>query len=153
MIIEAVFGEQFTGQLTEITDRTLGNLREEGYKQKHLEEIFLCSDLLPVDIDQIAHGLEGVEGNTQGDDQTEGVVDRRIAEGGNDPVDLIDHKVQVFKYTQQTEVEDQGQHKETFPCALHALLVGILLLLGGCLPVGFDPGLLFICQSLDPFCS
>ena len=58
--------EQLLRQCAEARNRPLHNLREKGNKQRQLAKVPLRLLLFSVNINQISHGLEGIERNAQG---------------------------------------------------------------------------------------
>ena len=56
---------ELMGQTAVSADRSLQNLWEKGYEQRIFHRILLCITALPVYIQQISGGLEGVERNSQ----------------------------------------------------------------------------------------
>ena len=51
--------------MTEASDGTLYNLREEGNEKSHLGDILFRRELASVNVDDVACSLQGIEGNTQ----------------------------------------------------------------------------------------
>ena len=99
-------------QVLVFNDGTGNQLREQGHKSAEVEDVPLGPGVPPVDVDGVAHGLEGVEGDADGQGETDGlppghgqIVDHRQearADGGKAPGD----EVPVLEEAQQGQVED-----------------------------------------------
>ena len=146
-VLQAVFGKEFAGQIPPGADGPLGDLREEGRKKQDLQGIFLGFHLAPVDVAEIAHGLEGVERDAQGDDPADRVLNRP-AEHGRHGVDLRQQEVDVLEGAEDPDVQKQAQeHHQSAPPLLPGF-VRVLLLFGELL-VLLQPELLGVRAALD----
>ena len=77
---EIVGFNQLMRKLAVQADGTLNNLGKEGDKQRELCRIALGWHLFPVDINHISHGLEGVKGNAQRQQQVQDGQPTALAE-------------------------------------------------------------------------
>ena len=80
-------------------DRPGDELGEEGHVQPHIQHAALGGGFAPVDVDDVAHGLEGVEGDADG----QGQLYRRHRQA-HEP-QILAHKAQIFKDEQTGQVE------------------------------------------------
>ena len=79
-------------------------LWKQGDERTEVDEIFLYPGVAAVHVDGIAHGLEGVEGDADGQAQTQPGHEGQ-PDGGQAP----GHKVPVFEKEQQRQVENHGR--------------------------------------------
>ena len=122
-------------QVAVAADRPLHQLREEGHEQRQLEEILLHRLLIPIHIDDVAHSLKGVEGNTHGHDH---IHQRQLILAGQEGIDVGNDKVGILGHRQNSQIEDQAKQQQMPLFRLHLRLVGLLLLLVQLRLVGFQ---------------
>ena len=84
-------------------DRSGDELREHGHIAAERYEASLCRYEVAADIDHIAHGLKGVEGNTDG--KRDMRLRKPESEGG---IQDLDQEIGVFEEAQQGEVEKEA---------------------------------------------
>ena len=84
-------------------DGPLHELGEEADKEQVLREALLCLAALPVDVEKIAGGLKGVEGDPereQGPRQAEVYARQEIEKG--------DHKGRILQIGEDAKIKQQG---------------------------------------------
>ena len=103
-----------------VPDDGAGNqLREEGYVKGKGKEIFLNRRLLPVNVDNVGHGLEGKEGNTDGKGNfRQGqsacslhAQNRAAASGIHNVFQDDDHHIEVLEDKKHGQVNDNHKDK------------------------------------------
>ena len=91
-----------------VTDDRAGNqLREQCHVGSQVNEVLLGSSLAAIHVDGVAHGLEGVEADTDGQRQTE----QRDVRAGN-IVDVVNKEVGVFEEAKCSEAGDHRRPEE-----------------------------------------
>ena len=101
-------------QVLVLDDGSGDELGEEGDKGAEVEDVPLGTGISPVDVDGVAHGLEGVEGDTDG--QMEG---DRVQKGQTDILDdghelqpgggkAAGDEIPIFEEAQQSQIENDG---------------------------------------------
>jgi len=94
-------------------DRPGNELWEEGNKEQEIDEITGRRELPPVDVDGVAHGLEGVERNAYRQQQlVQGQAERKKL------VEAMGKKVVVLEDGEQAKVARQAENEEQPPQAL-----------------------------------
>ncbi len=89
-------------------DGTRNELRKQGNIKQDLPEILLRIHIPPVNIDHVAHGLKGVEGNAE----RQRDLRRRENLFLRDAVDETDQKIKVLEIPEQKQVYRDRQKKE-----------------------------------------
>ena len=110
------------------TDRSLDDLGEERHEQQELERIALRLDLLAVNVHDVAHALEGVERDTQRQEELERRSREVDAERAEDVVERAGEEVVILQKREDTEVEDQAERHDPALLYLKAILERLLLL-------------------------
>ena len=101
-----------------IADDGAGNaLMKEADIEEEAEEVLLGLHFLPVHVHHIAQQLEGVETDAdgQGDDQD-------VLRNTKPVVEVLEEEGQVFKDTQQADVDDTADDQPPFPCRTFPVL-------------------------------
>ena len=102
--VKAVLRVELLAEAAHPADRTLHDLGEEGEKEREPEGVPLRLDALPVDIQEIAGRLEGVEG----DPEREEKLHFRNA-CPEDPVYGAEEEIRVLDDAQHPEIEHQNK--------------------------------------------
>ena len=148
LCIKGMFLKKRLGQVVKPADRSLDQLGEKGYKEGQLKQIPLRLAGSSVNVDNISHSLEGVEGNSHWQDQIHKRKFVCAVEGLQDPVDIGDNKIGVFQHRQDSQVKDETD-QQPFPLfPLHLCLIGFLFIPGDLSLVCFYVGVLL---CLDTF--
>ena len=110
--VPTVLCQQRRSQRVIAADGTLNELWEEGDKQSEFSQISLGRVFVPVDIQQVAHGLEDIEGDAHGQQKMgEGDGFLPAAQQTDQAVDIPQQEIGVLYHRQRTEVEgDAAQH-------------------------------------------
>src|ERR1700761_7075621 len=97
-------GQQFIGAL----DRPGNHLRKEGYVERILQKIFFRRNPAPVDLNGVAHRLEGMkrQPNRQNDRQQGWIVVQ--AEQASGVVQRAGQEIEIFEDDQQRDVAEQA---------------------------------------------
>ena len=106
-------------QVIKPADRALDQLREKGYEQGQLKQIPLCLAGASVNVDDISHGLKGIERNSHWQDQVYKGKFPCTVEGLQDPVDIGNDKIGIFQHCQDPQIENKTDQK---PFPLFSLL-------------------------------
>ena len=117
-LLKLVLTEKCGSEVIVSADRTLDHQREERYEQKELERVLLRSGLAPVDVDQVAAGLERVVGDRGRDDDVEVADLGAFLEEG---IDVRDNEIGVLGSAKKTESDDKSYEKN---CPLLGLGLG-----------------------------
>ena len=102
-------------QIARPLDRPRYKLREEGYKQGIIDDIFLGGNGSPVYIQRITQRLEGIKGNAYGQQQVEMHSARADAKPAAHCRDRIQYKVSIFKQRKDTEIADERKGNDCLP--------------------------------------
>ena len=124
-----MLGKQLLRQLLIIADGPLGDLGEERRKQQQLRKIPLRRALFPVNINDIAHGLECVERDTQGGNEIPNRLDLAAAQQQGKLIDLLQNKARVFEHAQKPEIQNEAPGHDPLPPGADPGLPGFFLLL------------------------
>ena len=116
------------GELIVHTDRSLDDLGEERHEQQELERIALRLDLLAVNVHDVAHALEGVERDTQRQEELERRSREVDPERAEDVVERAGEEVVILQKREDTEVEDQTERHDPALLYLKAIFERLLLL-------------------------
>ena len=100
---------KLVGYIVILDDRARHQLREEGYIERKLVDVFLRLDLLPINIHHVADGLKGIEGNANGHDSLD-ETDMPAEEF----IDVLDKEVAIFEVEQKAQVTQNGKEKPDF---------------------------------------
>ena len=122
-------GVELLGQVIVPADGALHDRREEGDEQGVLENIRGRLSLAAVHVDDVGGSAEGVEGDTQGEDEG-GDGQGAFGEQSQHVVDGGHRKARVLQYRQDAEIEDQPSKEHAVALFLTGVLVGLPLLLG-----------------------
>ena len=146
--VEVVPPIELRTKLAVAADGALEDLREEADEEQELREAPLGLAPVPEHVQQIAHGLEGIEGNAQRDDPLHGIV-HAPAEPARHGVRLGQQEVDILEGAQDAEIQHQCPHKNALAAVALPRLIGRLLLLGALGLVGLEPGALGVGVLLD----
>ncbi len=110
--------EQLLRKRIETPNRPLYDLREKRYEQRQLCQISFRLHLFPVNVNQIAHGLERIKRNTQRQKKPEYWQFPANAQPREQRVQVIADKAGIFQHGKYSEVEQKRRHKDKpfFPC-------------------------------------
>ena len=103
---------QLTGQQIIPSDRSLDHLRKERGKQTEMQNVLLCRIFSAVDIDQISHCLECIEGNTKRKKQMKSCV--RLKCRRKQRPHIFHDEIPVFQNRQNAEIQQKRQYKNAF---------------------------------------
>ena len=95
------------GHILIADDRACDQLGEEGDVQKNLKIVSLDRHILPIDIDHIAQGLEGEEGDADG--QADGRHRQAETQEG---IHIGHEEACVLKYAQKAQVHGNSQNQD-----------------------------------------
>ena len=92
-------------------DGSRDELGEEGHEGAEFDEVLLHAPVPPVHVDGIAHGLEGVEGNADGERQP-----KRGDGDAGDAAEGLREEIEILEEEQKQQVDDRvdGQHRPRF---------------------------------------
>src|SRR5271166_432528 len=99
-------------------NRACDQMREEHKKQHVVEKVAFGRDAPSIDIDDVADGLERVEGDSEGEDDLEKRRVARDTEGSDHWPDEPQQEVRVLEESEKTETHAQAQHEKRSPQAL-----------------------------------
>ena len=97
------FGQQVAGAF----DRPSHQLREKGHEQREIQKVAAGLQITAIDVDRVAEGLEGIEGNPHGQDDAQHDRIRRKTNGIRKGNKAVDEEAQVFEDAKQPEVGQQ----------------------------------------------
>ena len=115
-------------QLVVHADRALNDLREEGHEQRELADVALGGDLLAIDVQHIAHGLERVKRDAQRQQQPDVAERDRQPHGREERLHGLGKEVIVFQHGKDAEVEHQDADHECLAAGLAALFICLAFL-------------------------
>ncbi len=131
-------------------DGPLYQLREEGYEQCKPEQVLLRPARSAVYVYDVAHGLEGVEGDPHRKHQ---VYEGDLPAAPKHPqesVKIRDHKIRILQHRQDPKVEQQAA-EQPFPLfCLHGSLVSLLLFPAKASLIRLDIGVLRLLKGVQP---
>ena len=142
LCVKGMFLKKRFCQVIKPADRTLDQLREKGYEQGQLKQIPLCLAGASVNVDDISHGLKGIEGNSHWQDQVYKGKFPCTVEGLQDPVDIGNDKIGIFQHCQDPQIENKTDQKPFPLFSLHLCFIGFLLILGDLSLICFYVGVL-----------
>ena len=105
-------------------DRALHDGGEKGDEQGVLAQVGRRLGFAAVHVDDVGGGAEGVEGDTQGQDEG-GDGQSALGEQSQHVIDGSDRKARVLQHRQNTEVEDKPPDQHTEALLLPLCLVGL----------------------------
>ena len=148
VIARAVGGEELTGEIVPGGNRALGDLWEEGGEEQQLHGVPLRPGLAPVDVAEVAQGLEGVEGDAQRDDPAD-AVGNLSAEKPGQSVGLGQQEMHVLEGAEHPDIQQHAEHHHPAAALLAPGLPGAAFLLAEIRLVGREKGLLGVGVLLD----
>ena len=107
-------GKQIVGTL----DRSRNELREEGNEERVPTEVLFRLDLAAINVDNVGKRLEGIEGDTDGEDELKRDEIRFSAEEIPDGNGGIRKEVEILEEKQNAERRDERHGKPEFLSAL-----------------------------------
>ena len=124
--LKAVGFVQGLGQVAVAADGALDHLGEEGDEEGQLEDVILGLLLATVYIDDVAHGLEGVEGDAHGHDH---VHQSQLTFAGEEIINIGNDEIGILRHGQDAQIQNQAPQQDVPAQGLHFGFVGLLLLL------------------------
>ena len=92
------------GYVMVLDDRSSHQLREEGDVESEFVDVSLRLNFLPVDVHNVADGLEGVEGDADGHDDLD-----EVDMSSEKFVDIFNKEVEVLKVKQEAQIAQDGE--------------------------------------------
>ena len=111
-VVEPVGSVQLRGKFIVAVDGSLEDGGKIGGEQGEPEEIPLGAVLSPAYIDQITHGLEGIEGNAQRQYEIHHRDLGPRVKAGKQAVEVCRYKTAVFQHAEDPEIEQQDQRQD-----------------------------------------
>ncbi len=108
MALSENLGEEMAGTLDGAGDE----LREEGDEDSVVIESAAGGHVAAIDVDDVAHALEGVKGDASGDDEAEDFWRGGQTKAGERTLDIFDKEAAVFEPAEQAQI---GYHAEAEP--------------------------------------
>ena len=97
------------GYVVVLDDRSRHQLGEEGDVEREFVDVSLRFNFLPIDVHDVANGLEGVEGDADGHDDLDEIdvpVEKRV--------DVLNKEVEVLEVEQEAQIPQDGEQKSQF---------------------------------------
>ena len=82
-----------------LDDRPCHQLREEGDVESEFVDVLLRLDFLPIDVHNVADGLEGIEGDADGHDDLD-----KVDMPAEELINVLDKEVEVLEVEQEAQV-------------------------------------------------
>ena len=118
------------GQVPEPADGPLDELGEEAQEEGQLEGVLLGGHRAPVDVDEVAHRLEGIKRDSQGQGQAHKGELTPPAQQGEDPADVSEEEAGVLHHHQDAQVQQEAEGHPPEADALLTVLVRLFFLFG-----------------------
>ena len=90
-------------------DRSGDELWEKGHVKPHVQDTALGGRFLPIDVDDVAHGLEGIEGDANGQGKP------YFGQGQSQCAQVFTYEAQVLEYEQPRQVQHHRRRQEDPP--------------------------------------
>ena len=115
------------GGLLIATNGALHHLREEAQEQSQAEEVVVGLNLAPVHVNQVGHSLEGVEGDSDGEQEGGHRKNGGHVEEAQQGISITEEKVAVLEGEEQADVNDHRQQDDAPLLPLNASTDGFPL--------------------------
>ena len=112
---------QLHGRILVGGDGAFHDLGEEQDKEGQTEGIVVRLDLFPVHIHQIAYGLQGIEGNADGEEGPGGNLQTYPAQG-QETSDVLQGKVQILRHEKDRKNDQDAENKDPLRSLFRLLL-------------------------------